>query len=197
MKLAHGPTESGHHLVVTSEVISWPDIPSSTKGLTMRYGFTHSPFGEVMVAWTSRGICHLAFCEAPQMSMTQALCADWPQAQFALDNEHAQRLGAQVFALEDSPRSFHVALRGTAFQVKVWQALLQLERGQVISYQQLAQRIGAPQAQRAVGTALAANTIGVLVPCHRVVRAGGQVGNYRWGAARKQALLSWEAAKVG
>ncbi len=114
----------------------------------------------------------------------------WPQAQWVHDEPAVGQVLAQAFS--ESPRA-HLLLRGSPFQLKVWEALIRTEPGRVLSYSELARRCGNPKAARAVGTAVASNTVAVLVPCHRVVRESAEIGQYRWGPVRKQALQHWEA----
>jgi AraC family transcriptional regulator of adaptative response/methylated-DNA-[protein]-cysteine methyltransferase len=185
-----------HDLMVTCEAMTPGEIKAGGTGLDIHYGFASSPFGEVMVGWTSRGICHFAFAVSHHEAMRQALLNDWPNARFLQDDSHAQNLLRDVFPDTPTRGKVHLVLRGTNFQIKVWEALIHTDFGQVISYQRLAERAGNPRAQRAVGTALAANHIGFLIPCHRVILETGETGNYRWGTERKQAMLAWEAAKA-
>lgn len=184
-----------HDLMVSCEAMTPGEIKSAGKGLAIGYGFAPSPFGEALVAWTPRGVCHFAFCIAEPAAMVAELAVHWPEARLTLDHEHAEQLLQQIFPEKPTRGKIHLILRGTNFQIKVWEALVHTEFGKVISYQQLAQQAGSPKAQRAVGSALAANNIGFLIPCHRVIRESGDVGNYRWGSERKLALLGWEAAR--
>lgn len=128
-------------------------------------------------------------------ALLQALSETWPQAALARDDTAAGLRLQQVFAHRPEPGRLHLVLRGTNFQVRVWEALMRTRPGQVLTYGELAQRIGAPRAARAVGSALAANTLGWLIPCHRVIRDSGEIGHYRWGPPRKVAMLAWEAGR--
>jgi AraC family transcriptional regulator of adaptative response/methylated-DNA-[protein]-cysteine methyltransferase len=125
------------------------------------------------------------------------LRAEWPLAQFQRDDGAAVAIGRKIFAVTPTPGALHLVLRGTNFQIKVWEALLRIDAGQVLSYSQLAASAGVPKAQRAVGSAMAANVLAYLIPCHRVIQSGGDFGSYRWGATRKAALIAWEAARMG
>ncbi len=182
-----------HDLMVSCEAMTPGEIKSGGLGLEIGYGFAESPFGEVLLAWSARGLCHFAFSVASATEMTAELVGAWPNAVFKRDDLAAMRLLAEIFPSTPSRGRVHLVLRGTNFQIKVWQALIQTEFGRVISYQQLAARAGSPRAQRAVGSALAANHIGYLIPCHRVIRESGETGQYRWQPERKLALLAWEA----
>lgn len=182
-----------HDLMVTCEAMTPGEIRAGGSGLEIVYGFALSPFGEAMVGWTRRGICHFAFSIASHEAMQAALVTYWPHAEFSRNDLQAQHLMHDIFPAIPARGRVHLVLRGTNFQIKVWEALIHTEFGRVISYQQLARRAGCPSAQRAVGTALAANHIGFLIPCHRVIRESGEVSSYRWGVDRKLAMLAWEA----
>ena len=119
----------------------------------------------------------------------------WPQAVFVRDDTHAARLIARIFPQIPQAGRLHLVLRGTNFQMKVWEAMLKIAPSQIVSYGQLASLVGSPKAQRAVGSAVAANSIAYLIPCHRVIRETGETGNYRWDSRRKAALLAWEASR--
>ena len=173
------------------------EIKSGGRGLAIGYGFASSPFGGVLAAWTARGVCHFAFCVADEAAMLAELAALWPAAALQRDDGQAQVLLRQIFPQAPTRGRVHLVLRGTNFQIKVWEALIRTEPGGVVSYRQLARQLGRPGAARAVGGAVAANTIGFLIPCHRVIREGGEVGQYRWGSERKLALIGWEAATRG
>lgn len=200
--LAAGLSSPGrlHDLMVSCEAMTPGDVRAAGRGLLIRYGQALSPFGLMQVALTARGICDARFVEADALAEAeQALRAEWPQAQWQRDDGVAADTVQQLFAGHDraggAGRPLHVFLRGTNFQLKVWEALLRIPEGELRSYGQLAQAIGAPRAARAVGTAVAANRVAALIPCHRVIRETGDFGDYRWGAERKAALLGWEAGR--
>ncbi len=182
-----------HDLMVSCEAMTPGEIRSGGAGVTVGWGQADTPFGTALAGWTARGLCYLAFVDGDAAQRWQELRATWPAAQLQADEAAAQRLLEQVFPGTPQPGRLHLLLRGTNFQLKVWEALLRLPPGQRVSYTQLAALAGAPKAQRAVGSALAANTIGYLIPCHRVIRESGDSGHYRWGEERKAALLAWEA----
>lgn len=170
------------------------------KGLAIRYGRAASPFGEVFVATTPRGICALAFLDAEARARAaqpfDRLRRDWPDARLVADDREARRAAARVFApVRERAAPLSVLVRGTNFQTQVWRALLGIEPGRLVSYGAVAAAIGRPGAQRAVGAAVGANPIAFVIPCHRVIRAGGGIGGYRWGLTRKRALHAWEAAR--
>lgn len=183
-----------HDLMVGCEAMTPAEIRAGGLGTTVGHGFGPSPFGEALLAWTPRGVCHFAFRTAGDPPMVAALASQWPRAELARDDARAGRLLQEIFGGRPQDAPIHLLLRGTNFQIKVWEALIRTDFGELVSYRQLAAAAGAPQAQRAVGGALAANAIGYLIPCHRVIREGGETGSYRWGAERKLAMLGWEAA---
>jgi len=185
-----------HDLFVQLEAMTPGDYRQGGAALAINYSFADSPFGPYLVASTPTGICHLHFADADDPAQAlAALRQEWPQATLTAqaDAHHAQV--ARFFARDFGPAErLHLHLRGTPFQLKVWESLLRIPEGQRRSYGQLAAAAGHPAAGRAVGTAIGANPVGYLIPCHRVIRQGGELGQYRWGAGRKAALLGWEAA---
>jgi len=185
-----------HDLLVSVEAMSPGEIRSGGAGLTVQWGLGETPLGRALLAWTSRGICHLVFIDDAAAAHLAELQARWPAARLVQDDAQAAAWLQRIFP--PAPRSgrLHVLLRGTNFQIKVWEALLRLPPGHCVSYSQLAALTGMPRAQRAVGSAVAANTVAYLIPCHRVIRESGAIGQYRWGAERKAALLAWEAARM-
>lgn len=185
-----------HDLMVTCEAMTPGEIQSGGAGQEILFGFAESPFGEVIVGRTPRGICHFAFSDTSPDAMKAELFSSWPHAKLCQDDQEAQTLMNQIFPSTPTRGNVHLVLRGTNFQIKVWEALINTEFARVVSYQQLAQQAGFPKAQRAVGSTLAANPIGFLIPCHRVIRESGIAGNYRWGTERKLAMLAWEAGKA-
>ena len=188
-----------HDLMVSCEAMTPGEIKTAGRGLVIGYGHGPSPFGNALVAWTPRGICHFAFCAgtaATGPGTISELRARWPEATLHQDDAATATLLHRIFPQTPTRGTVHLVLRGTNFQIKVWEALLRTEPGQIVSYQQLARDAGLSRAPRAVGNALAANTIGYLIPCHRVIRESGDVGNYRWGTERKLALLGWEAPRA-
>jgi len=186
-----------HDLFVTTEAVTPGEYKSSGAGLTIRYGLHHTPFGKALIGLTERGICHFGFVGSSEGDAIDTLLEDWRQAKMIEDHGATAPLIQPIFDLKqriDTP--LHLHLRGTNFQLKVWEALLRIPPGAVRSYQGLAEQAGSPRASRAVGTALGHNPIAVLIPCHRVIRKLGEFGNYRYGTARKKALLGWEAALI-
>jgi AraC family transcriptional regulator of adaptative response/methylated-DNA-[protein]-cysteine methyltransferase len=185
-----------HDLMISCEALSPGEIQSGGRGLSIGFGIGATPFGNAQVGWTERGICHLEFGEFGVEQATLQLASRWPNAALARDDARAAALLARVFAAMPAREPLRLLLRGTNFQIKVWEALLRTAKGDLVTYADLAQAIGQPRAARAVGSAVAANAIGYLIPCHRVIRGSGDTGQYRWGPQRKQAMLGWEAARA-
>jgi AraC family transcriptional regulator of adaptative response/methylated-DNA-[protein]-cysteine methyltransferase len=201
-----------HDLFVTTEAVTPGEYKSRGAGVTIRYGIHPTPFGKCLIATTERGICHLSFVQTGEAVLRASeavprtgegdaidnLVADWNQATMIEDYGSTVGLIEPIFDLRYSNRGkpLNVHLRGTNFQLKVWEALLQVPAGEVTTYAGIAARIGNPGAVRAVGTAVGHNPIAVLIPCHRVIRKVGEFGNYRYGALRKKALLAREFATI-
>jgi len=184
-----------HDLMVTCEAMTPGEIKSGGAGVALGYGRAGTPFGEALAGWTARGLCYLAFLDDDEEARGAELVAQWPAARMTRDDAQAQAWMARVFPAVPQPGTLHLVLRGTNFQLKVWEALLKVEPSRRLSYTQLAHLAGVPKAQRAVGSALAANSIAWLIPCHRVIRESGDSGHYRWGGTRKAAMLAWEAGR--
>lgn len=185
-----------HDLFVATEAVTPGEYKTRGAGVTIRYGIHASPFGPCLVAVTERGICHFGFVQTSEGDAIDALVADWSQAKMIEDYESTAPLIEPIFDLSQRGKeSLRLHLRGTNFQIKVWEALLQIPQGTVTTYEGIAARIGNPSALRAVGTAVGHNPIAVLIPCHRVLRKDGEFGNYRYGSARKKALLAYESAQ--
>jgi AraC family transcriptional regulator of adaptative response/methylated-DNA-[protein]-cysteine methyltransferase len=187
-----------HDLFVTTEAVTPGEYKSRGEGVTIRYGIHLTPFGKCLIGLTEHGICHLGFVTGSEGEAIDNLVADWKEAQMIEDYRSTAALVEPIFDLRFSTRIKPLALhlRGTNFQLKVWEALLQIPAGSVTTYEGLAQRIGQPTASRAVGTAVGHNPVAVLIPCHRVIRKVGEFGNYRYGALRKRALLAREFVNV-
>lgn len=183
-----------HDLFVTTEAVTPGEYKSRGEGLTIRYGFHLTPFGKCLIGLTERGICHIGFVSGSEGEAIDQLVNEWKEARMVEDYRSTAALVGPIFDLQYSTRikPLTLHLRGTNFQLKVWEALLQLPVGTVTTYEGLARRIGQPSASRAVGTAVGHNPIAVLIPCHRVIRKVGDFGNYRYGSLRKKALLARE-----
>ena len=187
-----------HDLFVTVDAVTPGEYKSQGNGMVFKYGFHPSLFGEVIVVVSERGLAGLGF--TTEIGRTQALAEQnngWNRATWKHDQKVTNSYAEQVFSGAPNPTvPLSVLMRGTPFQIKVWEALLRIPSGKVISYGDLANRLGQPTAARAVGTACGANRVGFLIPCHRVIRETGAITGYRWGADRKHAMLAWEAAKA-
>ena len=186
-----------HDLFVTVEAMSPGEARSGGAGLDIDWGLHDSPFGRALIASTRRGICALHFVDDGPEDPAALLAADWPAARLRRGDAATRGLARQIFTPLDGSRREPLALllKGSNFQLQVWRALLRLPPGALTSYGDLAAALDAPAAARAIGSAVGANRIGWLIPCHRVIRAGGEITGYRWGAARKAAMLGWEAAR--
>ena len=188
-----------HDLFVTFEAMTPGDFKRQGAGLKISYGFCDSPFGECLLATTRHGICYLGFVEEGQRSKELGqLFQTWPGSRFTEDSTAACSIASQIFRIDphQPQRPFNLLLKGTNFQINVWKALLNIPEGCVLSYQDIASHIGHPSAFRAVANAIAINPVAYLIPCHRVIAKSGKINQYRWGAARKKALLGWEAARM-
>jgi AraC family transcriptional regulator of adaptative response/methylated-DNA-[protein]-cysteine methyltransferase len=184
-----------HDLFVAAEAVTPGEFRRRGEGVRMVYGLHDTPFGRCLLALTERGICALSFVEAEgEAEAVEALRERWSGAEIGEDPAATGGVVARIFGGEEGPLTLH--LRGTNFQLRVWEALLRVPPGHLVSYGELAERLGCPGASRAVGSAVARNPVGYLIPCHRVIRGLGVLGGYRWGTARKRAMLGWEAARL-
>jgi AraC family transcriptional regulator of adaptative response/methylated-DNA-[protein]-cysteine methyltransferase len=186
-----------HDLFVTCEAMTPGDWKGRGAGLTIRWGVHASPFGPCLIGTTDRGVCWFSFVVGDEGAAVAEFTGEWPGAELVRDQAATAAVAARMFAPVAAGAPLPVLLRGTNFQVKVWEALLSIPPGRVASYGGVAAAIGQPTASRAVGGAVGSNPVSVLIPCHRVIRSSGIIHNYRWGAAKKQALLAWEAARTG
>ncbi|MGL4962100.1 MAG: bifunctional transcriptional activator/DNA repair enzyme AdaA [Inquilinus sp.] len=184
-----------HDLFVTCEAMTPGDWKARGAGLAIRWGLHSSPFGRCIVGVTDRGVCWFSFVTGDEGAAVAEFAGEWPGAELVRDQAATAAVVARMFAPVAAPDTppLPVLLRGTNFQVKVWEALLSIPPGRVASYGDVAAAIGRPTASRAVGGAVGSNPVSVLIPCHRVIRASGILHTYRWGSSKKQALLAWEA----
>lgn len=187
-----------HDLFVTWEAVTPGEFKTRGTGLTIQYGFHPTPFGEVLLGSTERGICHLSFVmQAGHTEALNALKWSWMGASLLEVPNHTLPMIEQIFQRKTQTSSpLLVYLNGSNFQLKVWEALMRIPSGSVVSYRDVANYLGEPKASRAVGNALARNPVAVIIPCHRVIHSLGEFGNYHYGEARKVALLGWEMAKA-
>jgi AraC family transcriptional regulator of adaptative response/methylated-DNA-[protein]-cysteine methyltransferase len=187
-----------HDLCVSLEAASPGELKSGGEGWTISFGFADSPFGQCLVAESPRGLCHLSFVESENGGAELAMLREqWPKAELYRDDTIASQLTSRIFTRPGDAHTqppLRAFVRGTAFQVRVWRALLQIPPGMLVSYGHLAAALDKPAAARAVGSAVGRNPLAYLIPCHRVIRETGIIGDYRWGRIRKRAILAWESA---
>jgi AraC family transcriptional regulator, regulatory protein of adaptative response / methylated-DNA-[protein]-cysteine methyltransferase len=186
-----------HDLFVTYEAMSPAEW--TAHGLTLVYGFYSSPFGDALVAATERGLVGLAFADRGEKTRAvDDMRRRWPRTRFREDAAHTAALARRIFdpSLWRPDRPLRVVMIGTAFEVRVWEALLQIPMGRVATYSDIASKVHAPKAARAVGAAIGKNPIAFVVPCHRVIGKCGDLTGYHWGLIRKCAMLGWEAGRV-
>lgn len=186
-----------HDLVVTTEAVTPGELRSRGRGLSIRYGFHPTPFGECLIGLSPRGLCHLSFVTDGRNAALSELHDRWTEAKLSHDQTATRAAAQRIFATRRTPgRPLALFLRGTNFQLKVWEALLRIPEGRVASYLEVARGIGRPSAARAVASAVARNPVAFLIPCHRVLRSVGSLGGYHWGVDRKRAMLAWEASRA-
>jgi AraC family transcriptional regulator of adaptative response/methylated-DNA-[protein]-cysteine methyltransferase len=184
-----------HDLTVTLEAMTPGEIRAGGEGVTIRYGVAVTPFGTAFLAETARGLCRLAFIDGASGAELAALRGTWPRASFVRDDARAATLVDTIWGQRAA--TLPLAVCGTNFQVQVWRALLELDAGTTVTYGKLAQKLDRPNGARAIGNAVGANPIAWVIPCHRVLREGGELGGYRWGASRKQMIRRWEGLRAG
>jgi AraC family transcriptional regulator of adaptative response/methylated-DNA-[protein]-cysteine methyltransferase len=189
-----------HDLFLVSEAMTPGAYRRKGEGETIRFAEANGPFGRALIGATEKGICWLSFVEPLGLQRSlEEMKADWTAASFEEDRGFVLPLAEQAFAFASGQpldRPLGLFVQGTNFQLKVWQALLAIPCGSKATYGAIAEAVGAPKASRAVGAAVGANMISLLIPCHRVILASGVIHNYRWGANRKRALLALEAARA-
>jgi len=188
-----------HDLFITHEAMSPGEWKSGGAGLTIRYGFHPSPFGTALVMATERGLAGLAFADpGDERAALADMRSRWPQANVIEDSAHTVALARRIFdaRLWRADRPLRVVLIGTDFEVRVWETLLKIPMGRATTYSDIAAKMRAPKAARAVGAAVGKNPVSFVVPCHRVLGKSGDITGYHWGLTRKRAMLGWEAARV-
>ncbi len=199
-KLGLSSSSRLHDHFVQLEAVTPGEYRAKGKDLTLEYGLHDTPFGRLFVAQTPRGVCRAAFIDDAEGKEEQldAMRKTWPLANFKA-NAQATKAVADLLTANPGevkrPLSLHVA--GTNFQVAVWRALLRIPVGTAVSYSQVAEAVGSPRAVRAAGTAIGANPVAFLIPCHRVIQQSGALGGYRWGPVRKEAMQTWEKVRTG
>jgi len=187
-----------HDLCVAIEAASPGEMKNAGRGLEIQYGFAETPFGEALLGETSRGLCHLSFLNGNgRQGASDLLASEWANATLHRTDQRAHELAQQIFVLpsrDQPPRRLRAFVRATPFQLRVWRALLRVPAGALTTYGRLASALHQPTAARAVGSAVGANPLAFIIPCHRVIRETGVLGNYRWDPIRKRAMLGWEFA---
>lgn len=186
-----------HDLFVNIEGMTPGEYKNGGQALRINYSFAETPFGRVMVASTDKGICHLAFVDEGEEEALGSLKQLFPNAAYTQCLDRKQEDALSVFNRDWSkPDEIKLHLKGTSFQLKVWETLLKIPAGGLTTYADLATKSGYEGACRAVGTAIGRNPVAFLIPCHRVIKSTGDIGNYHWGEVRKNVIIGWEAAKA-
>lgn len=186
-----------HDLFINIEGMTPAEYKNGGRNLSIHYSFAESPFGNIIVASTSKGVCYMAF-EEDETTAVQTLQSKFPQAAYSRKLDLVQQNALFIFQHDWSKLpEIKLHLKGTAFQLKVWETLLKIPLGQLSTYGGIARQVEKPTAARAVGTAIGSNPVAFLIPCHRVIQSSGTIGGYRWGHTRKTAIIGWEAVKAG
>lgn len=189
-----------HDLFINIEAMTPGEYKNSASSLVIDYSFNNSPFGLLLIASTAKGICHIEFVDSQEQGL-ESLAINYSKALLQPNKVPIHILALSIFMSDwrNFPQQvvqIKLHLKGSDFQLKVWQALLQVPLGQLSSYGEIAKSIGKPKASRAVGSAIGANPVAFLIPCHRVIQATGNSGGYRWGDTRKSAIIGWEGGKL-
>ena len=185
-----------HDLFINLVGMTPAEYKNGGAALTINYSFAESPFGNIIVASTLKGICYMAFADDRDQAF-EALRQQFPNARYTQVTDTLQQNALFIFQKDWSQLStIKLHLKGTDFQLKVWEALLKIPMGDLSTYSSIAKKIESPQASRAVGSAVGDNPVAFLIPCHRVIKSTGEFGQYHWGSTRKTAMIGWEAAKM-
>jgi AraC family transcriptional regulator of adaptative response/methylated-DNA-[protein]-cysteine methyltransferase len=187
-----------YDLFTTLEAVTPQEYKQSGSGIRIEYGIHETPFGDALIGVTERGVCWLSFINTDEDARyeVEKMKTHWYNSVFHQDQVLTNAFMNDIFVpkVAKSHKKIHVLVKGTNFQIKVWEALLKLPLGHVTTYQEVAMRIHSPKAMQAVGSAVGANHIAYLIPCHRVIRKDGVLGEYRWSATRKKGIIGWEMA---
>lgn len=184
-----------HDLFVNLEGMTPGEYKNGGEKLSINFSYAESPFGDMMVASTHKGLCHMTFIEDMESALAE-LKSQFPNANYFQKVDKIQQDALFIFQNDwQKLNEIKLHLRGTAFQLKVWEALLSVPHGNLVTYSDIARKIDNPQATRAVGTAIGNNPIAYLIPCHRVIQQTGEIGGYRWNPVRKKAIIGWEASR--
>lgn len=185
-----------HDLFIKIEGMTPGEFKNGGENLGINYSFAESPFGDILVASTPKGICYMAFAENQEQAFSE-LKAAFPNARYTQVVDLIQQNALFIFTHDwDKLSQVKLHLKGTEFQLKVWQTLLKIPMGQLSTYGEIARAISNPKASRAVGSAIGDNPVAFIIPCHRVIQSTGNFGQYHWGSTRKTAMIGWEAAKT-
>lgn len=185
-----------HDLFINIEGMTPGEYKNGGESLHINYSYAETPFGDVLIGSTAKGICYIAFAGASDDAF-KLLQQQFPKSAFTQKTDIMQQNALQVFTGDwQNLSKVKLHLKATPFQLKVWEALLKIPMGNVSTYSSIAETVQSPKASRAVGSAIGANPVAFLIPCHRVIRNTGVIGQYHWGSARKTAILGWEGAKT-
>jgi AraC family transcriptional regulator, regulatory protein of adaptative response / methylated-DNA-[protein]-cysteine methyltransferase len=184
-----------HDLFVSIEAMTPGMYKNGASGIEIKYHFYHTPFGRILIASTSIGICQIQFTDNEDAALKK-LASEFNNARLILEQTDHHKAALSIFNKGHSPVQMKIHLKGTPFQVKVWEALLKIPSGKLTTYGDIAARLNQPGAARAAGSAVGSNPVAYLIPCHRVIRSTGILGDYMWGSDRKKAIIGWEAAQL-
>jgi AraC family transcriptional regulator of adaptative response/methylated-DNA-[protein]-cysteine methyltransferase len=185
-----------HDLFIKIEGMTPGEFKNGGATLSINYSYAESPFGNILVASTAKGICSIAFADDQQKAL-QDLQQQFPNAEYHQMVDIMQQKALYIFTHDWSQLDqIKLHLKGTAFQLKVWEALLKIPMGSLATYKTIAQKIDNSNAMRAVGSAIGQNPVAFIIPCHRVIQSAGTIGGYHWGTTRKTAMIGWEAARL-
>ena len=186
-----------HDLFMKVEGMTPGEYKNGGERLTIHYSFAESPFGNILIASTHKGICYMAFADEEREAAFNELKKLFPNAHYEQLSDTIQQNALFIFSQDWSRLGeIRLHLKGTPFQLRVWEALLKIPMGKLTTYAGIAGELNSPKASRAVGSAVAGNPVAFLIPCHRVIRASGDFGQYHWGTTRKNAMIAWEASKI-
>ena len=185
-----------HDLFIKVEGMTPGEYKNGGEQLAINYSFAESPFGTIIIASTFKGISYMAFVDGEEEAALQELKDQFPNAKYRQLSDKIQQNALFIFTQDwNKLHEIKLHLKGTPFQIKVWEALLKIPMGELSTYAGIAGKLNNPQASRAVGSAVGSNPVAFLIPCHRVIKANGEFGNYHWGPTRKNAMIGWEASK--
>lgn len=189
-----------YDLFTTLEAVTPQEYKQKGSGIRIEYGIHETPFGTCLIGVTDRGVCWLSFIQTDEDAVTriEEMKTHWSNSVFHQDQKLTEAFVEKIFSSREGrgEGKLHLFVKGTNFQIKVWEALLKIPMGTVTTYQGVAEQIQSPKAMQAVGSAVGSNHIAYLIPCHRVIRKDGILGEYRWNSTRKKGMIGWEMAKI-